>query len=115
MWFTTLIILILVAMSMPQILSVLGYADEKTLPALLVNLVSGAIIFVIGLHWKEIRSLAGLDFLWLRFIFGTKSVENGQLNITVDTFSDGRPFSNGRYVKTFPDGHRTGLLYVRLH
>jgi hypothetical protein len=107
MWFSTILILILIALSLPKIFSYLGYPNETIFPSLLVNLISGAIIFVIGLNWSKIRSLAGLDFVWLRFVFGAKSVENGQVNITIDTYSDTRPFGPKRYAKTFPDQHQT--------
>jgi hypothetical protein len=109
MWFITILILIFVGFSMSYILPFLGYPDEKIVPDLLINLIAGGIFFVIGISWDKIRSLASLDFLWLRYVFGSKSVVNGQLNITVDTYNDTRPVGPPRFIKTFPDSHQTTM------
>lgn len=90
----------------------------------MINLIAGGIIFVIGLNWDKVRSLAGLDFIWLRCVFGRKSIQNGKLSIALDTYYDIRllpqkeqirlsglfvPQNTNRFVKTFPDGHDTGF------
>ncbi|MEN8263263.1 MAG: hypothetical protein ABFR82_07355 [Nitrospirota bacterium] len=109
MWFITIVLLILIAFNLTYILHIFGYSTHNIIPDLLINLLAGSIIFVIGINWDKIRSMARVDFLWLRFVFGVKSVENGQLNITVDTYNDTRPFGPGRYIKTFPDHHQTTM------
>lgn len=109
MWFIIIVLLFLIAFNLTYFLNYLGYPTENLMPSFLTNLIAGSIIFIIGLNWAKIRSMAGFDFLWLRFIFGAKSVENGQLNITVDTYNDSRPFEPERYIKTFPDQHETKI------
>ncbi|MBI4686126.1 MAG: hypothetical protein HY755_13155 [Nitrospirae bacterium] len=124
MWLITIVLLFLIAFSLTYILPYVGYPSDNIVPDLLINLIAGTIIFVVGLNWDKIRSLAGLDFLWLRCLFGRKSVEIGRLNITLDTYRDIRllpedsqkklsgifvPHNTNRFYKTFPDNHYTAM------
>lgn len=120
MWIFSFLILIAIVFALPVALTVLGYQNDNVVPDLLINLIAGGMYFVIGLNWDKIRSLAGLDYIWLKCIFGKKSFESGKINITLDTYRDIRllpenvqrtmspvavPSNTNRFYKTFPDGH----------
>lgn len=119
----SILVLVLVVISLPMGLHYY-YPSREIIPDLAINLIAGSIIFVIGLNWDKIRALAGADFIWLRCVFGRRSLQDGKLNIALDTYRDIRllpeneqkelsgvsvPQRINRFFKTFPDGHVTGF------
>lgn len=95
--------------------------------SLSAGLISGVIIFLVGLRWRLLTSYLSRDRAAFRRVFGAKAAEAGILTITLDTYRDIRLFpthiqeevgttptqasatQERRFYKVFPDGHVTGF------
>lgn len=95
--------------------------------SLLAGLLSGVLIFLVGLRWRFITSFLSRDRAAFRRIFGSRAVESGIITVTLDTYRDIRLLSvddqqrigimptrtislqEQRFFKIFPDGHWTAL------
>lgn len=95
--------------------------------SLFAGILSGALIFLVGLRWRLITSFLSRDRVAFRRIFGSRAVESGIITITLDTYRDIRLLSvedqqrigivpsrtasaqEQRFFKIFPDGHWTAF------
>ncbi len=104
----------------------------------MAGLLSGAVIFLVGLRWRLVSSFLSRERAAFRRLFGPKATEAGFITVTVDTYRDlrllppsvltqlgiptqslgpsgvgnvsgGAGTSGGRYYKIFPDGHLTAF------
>jgi len=125
MWIILILILILVTWLIPETQPFLikcQLPHSQRLIEVATSIISGLIIFIIGLNWESFRSFITANRLFLRFIFGGKAIEKGIVNVTLDTYKDIRllpenlqkqligsvvPQNSNRFFKLFPDGHIT--------
>ncbi len=91
------------------------------------GIVSGMLIFLLGLRWKWISSHFSREMMAFRHVFGARAVESGAVIVTLDVYQDLRllqhtvqdglgvnppqvPGPGGRrFFKVFPDGHLTAF------